>query len=105
MSSVFWTPQADEDLASIYAYITQTSERYAEVVIHSLIASVGRLGEFPESGRMVPELQRPGIREVVWRRYRLVYRHVPERQQVHVLALFRSERELPHLQGPLSEQP
>ena len=103
MTSVFWTPQADEDLASIYGYISYTSERYAEVMIHDLIASVGRLRDFPESGRIVPELRRPDVREVVWRHYRLVYRHVPVRQQVEVLTVFRSEREFPIIQEFPSE--
>ena len=71
MTSVFWTPQADEDLASIYGYISYTSERYAEVMIHDLIASVGACGislslgaSFPSCG--VPTSARSFGATTVW---------------------------------------
>jgi plasmid stabilization system protein ParE len=35
---------------------------------------VERAGEFPESGRVVPELSDSTIREILWRNYRIVYR-------------------------------
>ena len=55
MTRILWSPQALRDLESIHAYIAQDSELYAELVIHRILISVGRLAEFPESGRVVPD--------------------------------------------------
>ena len=50
---------------------------------------------FPESGRHVPEREDPQLREVLWRSYRLGYRHLPDKDEVHVLLVFRAERMFP----------
>jgi plasmid stabilization system protein ParE len=35
---------------------------------------VERLSELPESGREVPEFERPELREIIFRQYRIIYR-------------------------------
>lgn len=94
MRSVLWTEQAQEDLAAIRAFISQDSPHYAAVVVAKLIAAVGRLTEFPESGRVVPEFAVPSVREVIRRPYRIVYRLVGD-QEVHVLTVYHSARSFP----------
>jgi toxin ParE1/3/4 len=42
--------------------------------VEEVFGAAERLHSFPESGRVVPELQRPEIREVVHRGCRLIYR-------------------------------
>ncbi len=39
-----------------------------------VLAAVGRLANFPNSGRVVPEIKDPGIREILLGSYRIVYR-------------------------------
>jgi plasmid stabilization system protein ParE len=56
---------------------------------------VERLGAFPESGRVVPELDKPEIREVIVRPYRIVYRRRPG--LVEIATVFRSSRQLPEI--------
>ena len=46
--------------------------------LRRLVAAVGRLREFPESGRVVPERNTPEIREVIVQPYRVVYRRGQE---------------------------
>ena len=72
MTAVFWTPAARDDLQTLYDYIAKDSPHYTGVVVDRLIQSVGRLEQFPESGRVVPELNRLDVREVLWRSYRIV---------------------------------
>ena len=79
------------DLDQIYDYIAQTSSRYAALTIAHLLASVQRLQDFPESGRVVPERGLPALREVVWRSYRVVYEY--RGGNITVLTVFRSERQ------------
>jgi plasmid stabilization system protein ParE len=56
-----WTPQASDDLAAIFAYIAKSSAHYAQLTVRELIAAVGPLRDFPEVGRIVPELNRPDV--------------------------------------------
>lgn len=97
MTAVLWTPQARDDLAAIHEYISRESPHYATLVVRGLLQAVGRLAEFPESGRVVPELRNPVIREVLWQSYRLVYRHRADADQVQILLVFRTERLFPGL--------
>jgi toxin ParE1/3/4 len=99
VTSLFWTPQAREDLQAAYDYIAKDSIRYAGNVVDQLIAAIGRVQQFPESGRVVPELQRADTREVLWRSYRIVYRLTAGRREAQVLTIFRSERLFPMLRS------
>jgi plasmid stabilization system protein ParE len=57
-----------------------------------LVEAVGRLAEFPLSGRMVPELRQEAIREVIHGNYRIVYRVT--KNEVQVLTVFHASRML-----------
>lgn len=73
MADVVWPPQARADLAAIEDYYVEVAPQYADVVVDGLLGSVRRLESFPLSGRAVPEIDDPSIREVVWREYRVIY--------------------------------
>jgi len=95
VTAIVWSPQALKDLESIRDYIAQDSVRYADLVVARIVSSVERLRSFPESGRVVPELNRPEIREVIVRPYRVVYRIRPS--AVEIATVFRASRLLPGL--------
>ena len=99
MTAVLWTPHSQEDLAAIHAFIARESEHYAGLVVRELLQAVGRLADFPESGRIVPELSRPDVREVIWQSYRLVYRYDAAANSAQILTVFRSERLFPEPRG------
>ena len=90
MNRVIWSPQALRDLESIRDFIAQDSPLYAGLVVQRLVASVERLGAFPESGRVVPELQRTDVREVIRPPFRIVYRLRGD--VVEIATVFRSSR-------------
>ena len=94
MRAILWTEQAQSDLAAIHAFISQDSPHYASVTVRQLIAVVDQLAAFPESGRAVPELEDPQVREIVRRTYRIVYRLVAG-DQVHVLTIQHGSRQFP----------
>ena len=52
------------------------------MVAGRLVAAVRRLRQYPLSGRVVPELARPTIREVIVGTYRSVYRVTPDAIQI-----------------------
>lgn len=92
MTTLYWTPQAGEDLGAIFAYIAQDSEQYAWLTVREFVAATARLREFPEIGRVVPELNRPDVRELVWRSYRIVYQFAAAQHEARILTVFRGER-------------
>jgi addiction module RelE/StbE family toxin len=95
VTAITWSPQSLRDLEAIRAYIAQDSPRYAELVVQRIVTVVERLEAFPESGRVVPELNNPEIREVIVRPYRVVYRCRPD--AVEIATVFRSSRQLPEI--------
>jgi len=95
VTSIRWTPQAADDLSAIYDFISRDSETYARIVTERILDSIDQLEQFPLSGRVVPEMQREDIREIIERPYRIVYRATKE--VVYVLTIFNSSRLLPVL--------
>jgi addiction module RelE/StbE family toxin len=71
---VRWTDQAVQDLQSIRQFIERDSPRYGRLVAERLYDATARIEVFPLSGRMVPELGREDIRELIVGDYRIVYR-------------------------------
>lgn len=74
MAEVRWTAQAADDLEAIADFIAADSPQYARLFAMDVLAAVGRLANFPNSGRVVPEIKDPGIREILLGSYRIVYR-------------------------------
>ena len=69
-----WTRPALADVLHIRDHIAADSTRYARIVAERIVSSVDRLSIFPLSGRVVPELADPMLREVINAPYRIVYR-------------------------------
>ena len=65
MTQLIWTRRAIEDVQAIRQFIAQDSPHYAQLVTQRLIASVERLPALPQSGRIVPEINDPTIREEI----------------------------------------
>ncbi len=71
---ITWSPLAIERLSAIVAWIAADRPVAADRLANGLFSAVERLAQFPESGREVPEFQRPGLREIIYRGYRVIYR-------------------------------
>lgn len=56
MTTVFWSPRASLDLDSIHEYVARDSAISADLVVQRLVHAVERLREFPNLGRVVPEV-------------------------------------------------
>ena len=95
MRQLIWSPRAAADLEAIREYIAYDSELYAGLTVSRLIAAASRLIQFPELGRVVPEFERPDLRELIVRPYRLVYRLRGE--FVEVATVFHAARMFPDL--------
>jgi len=93
LTDLFWSPQSLLDLDSIRTYIAESSPLYADLVVRRIVAAVGRLRTFPESGRIVPERATSDIREVIVEPYRVVYRFRGGRAEI--VTVFRASRLFP----------
>lgn len=78
MVRLIWSPDAVDDLEAICDYFAKDSEHYARVFVQGAINAIERLKIFPESGRIVPEYNQKGIREIIFQNYRIVYRIKPD---------------------------
>ena len=82
---VNWTNTAEGHLDAIHAYIAQDSPEYARRMVDRLTRRSRQIGEFPFSGRKVPEYDADHIREVIEGPFRLIYAIKPD--QIDVLAV------------------
>jgi plasmid stabilization system protein ParE len=69
------------------------SATYAQRVIDRLTRRAEQIAEFPLSGRAVPEVSLPQIREVVEGNYRIIYYIKPD--QIDVLAVLHGAQRTP----------
>ena len=90
---VEWTDTALAHLTDIYKFISQDSPRYALRMVDRITSRSKQIGLFPESAQIVPEYERPNIREVIEGPYRVIYRI--ESDRVIVLAVIHGARLLP----------
>ena len=90
MTPVTWAPQAIEDIEAIRTYVARDSAHYADLLVERIVAAVGRLENFPRSGRVVPEVGDESLREVVYENYRIVYRVKPS--VVEIITVFHGAR-------------
>jgi toxin ParE1/3/4 len=71
---VEWSPLADEQVDDAVAYISGDSPTAALQWLERLLDRAKSLATFPDSGRVVPELGRQDIREIIVSPYRVMYR-------------------------------
>lgn len=90
---VVWSPLALERVNEIADYIAEDDVQTARVFLIDVFGAVERLQNFPNSGRVVPEVKRPNIREIVFKGYRVIYR--VERKRVSVLTVRHGRQRLP----------
>ena len=99
MARLRWTAKAIADLEAIREFIGRSSPRYGALVASRLARACTALRRHPASGRVVPELGRFDVRELIRGSYRIVYRltGAPEGPDAvaEVLTVFRASRRFP----------
>ncbi len=90
MVEVIWAPSALDDLDSIAEYIARDSPELASLFVGRLIEATDRLQEFPLSGRIIPEINHPDCREIIYGSYRIMYRI--ERSEVWITGVIHGAR-------------
>jgi plasmid stabilization system protein ParE len=89
--SVTWSREAGENLVDIEEFIARDSVERAIRFVDGLIDHAAAiLSDNPRSGRTVPEIGNPDIRELIYRGYRIVYRLNGDR--IEILTVFEGHR-------------
>jgi plasmid stabilization system protein ParE len=87
---VIWSRRALNDVDEIASFIAQDSPIYSSAVVRSILNHVKTIASFPRSGRVVPEFNDDGIREVFAYSYRIIYQ-VSE-SQITIAAVIHGKR-------------
>ena len=88
---VIWTEPAIADLKHIHDFIAEDSRHYARKVAQEVREKTDILSEFPDLGKMVPEVGKSEIRELHIYSYRIMYEINAE--QCYVLAVIHKRRD------------
>ena len=90
MATVIWSPQSLSDLESIAEYIAKDSPYYAKSFVEKIVNSVEVIEIFPQAGRRVPESDDENVREIFYKKYRIIYEL--EEDRIEILTVFHSSR-------------
>ena len=71
---VVWSPLALARVREAAQYIARDNPPAARTWAESVFDRVSQIAGFPTSGRVVPELGRDDVRELIYGRYRIIYR-------------------------------
>ncbi|MBI4654471.1 MAG: type II toxin-antitoxin system RelE/ParE family toxin [Nitrospirae bacterium] len=93
MGKIKWSEKASCHLHAIHDYISRDSRTYAIRFIKSLIKSTSKLEIAPRCGRIVPEFEVYGLREVIYQNYRIIYRIKDDNDHVEILAVIHCSRD------------
>lgn len=86
---IVWSPLALERVEDIARYIAEDNHGAAMQWVEDLFSTVERLADFPKSGRMLPEVGSPNIRELIFGTYRVIY---SVKNQVEILTVRRTSQ-------------
>jgi len=88
--AVIWSQESLDDINSIAEYISRDSLYHAQQVVENILERGDNLLEQPESGRKVPELDSPFVRECFIYSYRLIYEI--KNTEIHILGVIHGKR-------------
>ena len=71
---IIWAPIALDRAEEAARYIARDRPAAAAKWIDGLFDAVSDLKTFPQKGRVVPEVRRTEVREVLYGQYRVIYR-------------------------------
>jgi toxin ParE1/3/4 len=85
-----WTNEALIRLFEIEDFISQDSPERAEIFVDQIIEHAETLSDKPLRGRTVPEISNPDLRELIFKKYRIVYRI--KGNSLYILTVFEGHR-------------
>lgn len=90
---IIWSPLSIERVTEIAGYIAQDSPQRSRKWVEKIFFKVEQLQSSPAIGRIVPEVNRKEIRELILGNYRIIYRVDP--QNIFILTVRHGRQILP----------
>jgi addiction module RelE/StbE family toxin len=88
---ILWTREAFRQLTEIEDFIAKDNAERAAKFVDELVAHAESvLPGAPRIGRTVPEISHPDIRELIFKKYRIVYRI--NKNNLEILTVFEGHR-------------
>ena len=88
--NIIWTQESLDRLIEIEENISKDSPERAARFVEQIIGHAESLYDGPRKGRTVPEIANPDIRELLFGKYRIVYRL--NQDSVELLTVFEGHR-------------
>lgn len=92
---IVWTNQALDKLNECIDYIARYSYAAAEKWALETITRTDQLIDQPESGRIVPEYDDSGLRELIFGNYRLIYRIRAHKETIYIQTVWHVRQKPP----------
>lgn len=95
MVVILWTEKALNDLKLIHDFIAIDSPSYANRFVNRINEKIKLLYKFHLVGKIVPEINKPDIREILIKNYRIIYKI--NEDVVYISRIYHSKRLLTKL--------
>lgn len=83
--NLIWSPLAIQKFEDILDYIAIDSQVNADKFAERVFQKIEILSEFPNVGRIVPELNNSNYRELIFGNYRIIYKSL--QNDIHILTI------------------
>lgn len=90
---IVWSPLVIERVTEIARYIAQDSPAASRKWVETIFSKVEQLQSSPSSGRIVPEINRKDILELIFGNYRIIYR--TDKKTISILSVRHGKQILP----------
>ncbi len=90
MAAIIWTETALQDIESIAVFISRDSEFYARQFVQKLINATLKLEKFPDIGKSLRELPQSEYKEILLKKYRIIYRIASE--NIYIISVHHSAK-------------
>ena len=87
---VIWSRQSLERLSEIEDFIARDSPERTERFVDYLTERGNSVSRNPQIGRIVPEISNPSIREIIAKKYRIIYK--VQHDAIEILTVFEQVR-------------
>jgi toxin ParE1/3/4 len=91
MVVIKWTDQSLGDVRNIAEFIAKDSVKYARIQTKIFFDRVEILKKYPKAGRIVPELNKEYLRELIQGNYRIIYKLI-SLKRIDILTVHHSNR-------------
>lgn len=90
---IIWSPLSVERMTKISEFIAEDNPDASITWVESIFKMIDRLKQFHESGRIVPEIDKPHIREIIHDNYRIIYK--VRQEEIFILTVRHFKQILP----------